>query len=120
VAADCMRTRAALPGIDELAELGADQRGHIAGCLRCQADAARYRKLRRALRDLRRCTERDDPGVLAGILAALDDYDARVARRAAAIGRAAIVLGGLAAATAGATGAVALARGRRHRLPVVG
>jgi hypothetical protein len=124
---DCRSTRDALAAIDSIDDLGADDRHHLASCLRCQAAAAQFRRLRRALRDLdlgdndvdaRPALE--EHRVLAGVFASLDAYDAKLARRAAALGRAAVVVGGLVVATVGAAGAVVLTRGRRQRLSLAG
>ena len=128
---DCRATRGALAAVDSIDDLTITARAHLATCLRCQADAAQYRRLRRALRELAINTTDsrhlgdarpapEEHRVLASVFATLDAYDARLARRAAALGRAAVVVGGLVVATAGAAGAVVLTRGRRQRLSLAG
>ncbi len=65
---------AALPGIVD----GNDQADrrvehHVATCLRCQAELVHYRRLLRALRQLRTEYLEPAPGVLSGILANLEE-----------------------------------------------
>lgn len=74
---------------------------HLATCLRCQADVARYRRLLRVLHALR-----DDgaDGALAGLLDQLDEH-----RRLPWV-----IVGAAAAAGAGGAAAVLLLGGRRR------
>jgi hypothetical protein len=45
-----------LPGVDGIEGLGPRMADHVATCLSCQAEAARYRSLRRRLGELDRVT----------------------------------------------------------------
>lgn len=88
--------------------LSADARGHVAECLRCQAELANFRRLRRSMRALADTGVPVDPTLEHEILLALDDLDGRSGLRVP--GYAAAAVGGLAAAA----GVIALAtRGRR-------
>ncbi len=97
------------------AVLAPSVRAHVEHCLRCQAEAAQYRKLARALRMLGDDVATVPVGLVDEVVSALDDADqARVLghlrhHRAA-------YLGGLAAGVAGfagVAGAIVLARSRR-------
>ena len=91
-------------------------RGHIAVCLRCQAELAQYRKLLRALHQLRTEVLEPAPGLLPDILARLEAASERRAMHFLLDGRRAAYVGGIAAATAaGAAGAIVLATRHRHR-----
>jgi hypothetical protein len=98
--------------------LGRAQRRHVERCLRCQAEVVQYRKLLRAMRNLRTEVLEPAPGLLADILAGLEEAGERHAVRSVLSGRRVAYLGGLAAATAaGAAGAIVFAtRTRRTRL----
>jgi hypothetical protein len=98
--------------------LGRAQRRHVERCLRCQAEVVQYRKLLRAMRTLRTDVLEPAPGLLADILASLEEAGERHAIRSILSGRRMAYLGGLAAATAaGAAGAIVFAtRTRRTRL----
>ena len=97
-----------LAACDELL-LSTGGRAHVAECLRCQAELANYRRLRRSMRSL--ASEPVDVGATLEheILLSLDRQGERFGRRVPA--RAAATIGGLAAAA----GVIALAtRQRRH------
>lgn len=98
--------------------LGRSERRHVERCLRCQAEIVQYRKLLRAMRTLRTDVLEPAPGLLADILANLEEAGERHAIRSVLSGRRIAYLGGLAAATAaGAAGAIVYAtRTRRTRL----
>ena len=98
--------------------LGRAQRRHVERCLRCQAEVVQYRRLLRAMRSLRTDVLEPAPGLLADILATLEEAGERQAVRSLLSGRRMAYLGGLAAATAaGAAGAIVFAtRTRRARL----
>lgn len=102
---------------DGSALLGRDERRHVERCLHCQAELVQYRKLLRAMRTMRTDVLEPAPGVLAGILANLEEAGERRAIRSLISGHRAAYLGGLAAATAaGAAGAIVFAsRTRRLR-----
>lgn len=97
--------------------LGRDERRHVERCLQCQAELVQYRKLLRTMRTMRTEVLEPAPGVLAGILATLEEAGERRAIRSLISGHRAAYLGGLAAATAaGAAGAIVFAsRTRRLR-----
>ena len=113
----CESVAAALPGIvDGLAVADLDLRRHVDVCLRCQAELAQYRKLLRALHQLRTEVLEPAPGLLADILVSLEAAGERRAMRHLLSGRRAAYVGGIAAATAaGAAGAIVLASRARHR-----
>jgi hypothetical protein len=94
------------------------ERRHVERCLRCQAEVVQYRKLLRTLRTLRTDVLEPAPGLLADILATIEEAGERQAVRSVLRGRRIAYLGGLAAATAaGAAGALVYAtRTRRARL----
>jgi hypothetical protein len=96
---------------------------HVESCLRCQAEAAQYRKLLRALRQLRTDVLEPSPGLLTEILANLEGAAERNALRSMLTGRRGAYLGGIAVATAaaGAAGAVVMAnRARKGRMRLAG
>jgi anti-sigma factor RsiW len=78
------------------------QQQHLAGCLACQAEAAKYRSLYRSLQGLRRVEFVAPPGLVASVLAATRESVVTPIRRhraavaALATGAAAIVAGGVA------------------------
>jgi hypothetical protein len=98
--------------------LDARTRRHAESCLRCQAELAQYRKLLRALRALRTEVLAPAPGLVDGVLAALEEVGERHAIRSLLQGRRVAYVGGIAAvATAAGAGAIVLAsRSRRQRL----
>ena len=113
VPADCLRFADELAAADD-AVLSAEASDHVRQCLRCQAEIANYRRMRRALRSLA-----DDPGVVRPeleheILVALDKLDGRGPNRVPAV--AAATIGGIAAAA----GVIALAARRRSGLRLAG
>jgi hypothetical protein len=93
-------------------------RRHVDTCLRCQAEMVQYRKLLRALHNLRTELLEPAPGLLADILAGLEEAGERHAVRSLLRGRRIAYVGGIAAAaTAAGAGAILLAtRSRRTRL----
>jgi hypothetical protein len=98
--------------------LSRSQRRHVERCLRCQAEVVQYRKLLRAMRALRTDVLEPAPGLLADVLANIEEAGEHHAVRSMLSGRRIAYLGGLAAATAaGAAGAIVYAtRTRRTRL----
>jgi len=96
-------------------------RRHIDRCLRCQAELVQYRKLLRALHALRTEVLEPAPGLLADILATLEEAGERRAVRSMLTGRRAAYVGGIAAAaTAGAAGAILIATRGRRRMSLAG
>jgi hypothetical protein len=113
----CESVAAALPGIvDGLVVADLDLRRHVDVCLRCQAELAQYRKLLKALHQLRTEMLEPAPGLLTDIFLTLEAAGERRAMRFLLTGRRAAYVGGIAAATAaGAAGAIVLASRARHR-----
>jgi anti-sigma factor RsiW len=90
---------------------------HIESCLRCQAELARYRRMLRALQQLRTRFLEPSPSLLAQTLAALEEAGERQAVRSLLSGRRlayAGAIGGAALATAGTAAALIFARSRRR------
>lgn len=125
-------TKATLVQCDEVADLLADAadaggssrlsapaRLHVDHCLRCQAEVVQYRRLLRALRDLRVGLIEPMPGLLGDVLATVESAGERSAIRSALSGRRVAYVGGIAAATAaGVGGAIVIASRTRRRLPM--
>lgn len=103
---------------DGSGRLSRAQRRHVEHCLRCQAEVVQYRKLLRAMRSLRSEVLEPAPGLMADILAGIEEAGEQQAIRSLLSGRRIAYLSGLAAATAaGAAGAIVIAtRSRRTRL----
>jgi anti-sigma factor RsiW len=103
--------------LDDATVLDRDDHAHLAGCLRCQAEVARERRLRRSLAGLLDVVLVPPDDLLEQIADVLDDDDLRHGRH-----RRVAWVGGLAAATAAAAGGaiVLAARTRRHRLALAG
>ncbi|MEA2704373.1 MAG: hypothetical protein QOJ69_1584 [Actinomycetota bacterium] len=113
----CSSVAKALPAIvDGMEVADLDLRRHVESCLRCQAELAQYRKVLRALHQLRTELLEPAPGLLPDILASLEAAGERRAMRFLLTGRQAAYVGTIAAATAaGAAGAIVLASRHRHR-----
>ena len=79
---------------------------HVETCLRCQAEQAQYRRLMKAMRDLRDAPLSVDPALEHEILFAIDNRDGRV--RSIVSSRVAAAIGGVAAGAAAAAGVIAL------------
>ncbi len=99
--------------VDDASALGELEWAHVAQCLRCQADLAQYRRLRRLLANLGDERQVPTPELLAGLLADLDVAMDRQERHRHA-GRRAAYFGGLAAATAAGVGGVLVLATRRR------
>ena len=114
----CEDLSEALAGVAEGGEL-ADRRArrHVEGCLRCQAELAQHRKLLKALRTLRTEVLTPAPGLVAEVLASLEEAGERAAVRSLLQGRRVAYLVALGvAASAAITGAgVAVLMARRSR-----
>ena len=113
----CDRIAELLPEIvDGHAHANAEITSHVQGCLRCQAELVQYRKLLKALHNLRTEVLEPAPGTLSGIFARLESAGERGAIRSLLTNRKAAYVGGLAVATAAAgAGAIVLAtRGKRR------
>ena len=94
-------------------------RRHVESCLRCQAELVQYRKLLRALHQLRTEVLEPNPSVLAGVLAGLEQAGERGAIRSLLSGHKAAYIGGLAVATAAAGAARSIVLLSRRRSPRV-
>ena len=92
--------------------LGRPFDGHVSGCLTCQAEAARYRKLCRSLASLADRAEQPPVDFAADVAAALGTEE-EATGRATRVGRAAATTGAIAATAAGVI-AVAIWRRARH------
>lgn len=111
---------------DELAATGGeirllevDAHTHLEGCLRCQAELAQYRKLLKALQQLRTEVLAPAPGLVTDVLVRLEQRGERKAMKSILEGRKGAYITGLAAATVAAGGAAALVYTRR-KLRVAG
>jgi len=113
----CDYVAEALPGIvDGFDVADLDLQRHVAACLRCQAELVQYRKVLRALHQLRTEVLEPAPGLLPDILASLEAAGERRAMHHLLTGRRVAYVGGIAAATAaGAAGAIVLASRARSR-----
>lgn len=97
-------------------------RRHVESCLRCQAELVQYRRVLKMMHTLRTDLLEPTPGLLADVLAGLEEAGERHAIRSLLTGRRVAYLSGLAAATAaGAAGVMVFSsRSRRGRLPLAG
>ena len=122
-----------MPGRCDIAELLSDAadgsmaldrttRRHVDRCLRCQAELVQYRKLLRALHNLRTEVLVPAPGLVSDILATIEEAGERHAVRSMLRGRKVAYVGGIAAATAaGAAGAILFAnRVRKSKVRLAG
>jgi anti-sigma factor RsiW len=115
---DAARTLAELADGAEVAPSG--RTAHIERCLRCQAELAQHRKLRRAMVGLREQLIDPGPELLEQVLLAVEEVAANPSRSVLHRNRAAYVAAATATA-ATAAGAVLLAsRTRRTRLSPTG
>jgi hypothetical protein len=86
---------------------------HLEGCLRCQAELAQYRKLLKALQQLRTEVIAPAPGLVTDVLLRLEERGERKAVKSILQGRKAAYVTGIAAASLAAGGAAALVYSRR-------
>lgn len=89
---------------------------HVHQCLRCQAELARYRKLKRAMEQLRTRYVEPAPGLLGETLAALTDAAEQGAIRSLVTARRLAYAGAITgtAATAAVTAALLISRSRKR------
>lgn len=113
----CQRAAEALPVlVDQREEVEPLLVRHVESCLRCQATLVQYRKLLRALRDLRTEVIQPGPGLLPEILASLGERGEKRAVRSLLHGRRVAYLSSIAAAaTAGAAGVIVWVSRTRSR-----
>ena len=62
-----------LPGVDDAADLSPRLANHVSTCLRCQAEAARYRTLQRRLGSLEEVNYAAPEGLVASVMGRLSD-----------------------------------------------
>jgi hypothetical protein len=111
--AECRQVATVLPAwVAGEAQLDERCARHVAQCLRCQAEAARYRRMLRALHGLRLDTAPPPPGALSDLLARIDAVD-RADRTEGTPSIWAVAV----AAAAGALGAVAVLAWISRKLP---
>jgi len=110
----CERVGDHLPAfLDDPAVITSSDQRHLDGCLRCQADLVRLRRIGRVLGSMHTQPVPSDLEVLGAILDGLDSAaERRVRHRAAGLRAASIV--GLAAATAAGVGGVLVIATRRR------
>jgi len=111
----CAVVRMRLPSVDSVDDLGERLAGHVESCLRCQAEAARYRTLRRRLGALSRDFETAPATLVPSVVARMEideaetSADLRIGLRRAAVAVSAAA-GAAVAATAGTIIVVGLRR----------
>jgi anti-sigma factor RsiW len=112
----CDEVTTVLPGlVDDDAVADAAVHEHVAACLRCQAELARYRKVKRALHELRTRYVEPAPGLLGETLAVLTDAAEKGAIRSMVTARRLAYAGAAVGTAALATGtALLIARSRRR------
>jgi len=112
----CSEVTPLLPGFVDGEAVSPDVHAHVDTCLRCQAEAARYRRLVRTLGAMRTHYVEPAPGLLADTLAYIADAAEDGARRQLLSGRRLAVAGAIGGGTlaAGATIALVIARSRRR------
>jgi hypothetical protein len=94
---------------------------HIEGCLRCQAELARYRRMLRGLQLLRTQYLEPAPGLLAATLVAVTEASERRAVRSILTGKRLAYAGAIAGAVAAAGGtaaAVIVHRAKRRTIAI--
>lgn len=111
----CAVVRLRLPGVESVDDLGERLAAHVETCLRCQAEAARYRTLRRRLGALSRDAMTAPATLVPAVVARIEvdeseiPADLRVGLRRAAVAMSAAA-GAAVAATAGTIIVVGLRR----------
>ena len=114
--ATCRVVAIRLPGVDDIEELGPRLTDHVATCLRCQAEAARYRSLQRRLGALEQVSYTAPPGLVASVMERLSDPVTVVvnAPRRLIPSRATITAAATGAAVVATAGTLALVLRRLH------
>lgn len=113
--ARCALARMRLPGVDSVDDLGYRLATHVETCLRCQAEAVRYRTLRRRLGGLSR-DEVSAPETLVPSVATrieLEESDVPADRRVG-LRRAAVAVSAAAGAAVAATAGTIIVVGLRR------
>jgi hypothetical protein len=116
---DCATVSLLLPALADGEDVGRRARQHVEICLRCQAELARYRRLRRDLRALRRApVPTPHPSLLVDVLAGIDAVPGP--DRPHPVARTVAVAGGISVATAAAGAAGVLVWMSRRRMALAG
>lgn len=106
---------------DGTAEVSPEVLAFVETDLRCQAELARYRRILRALHELRTRYLEPSPSLLPQTLAALEEAGERPLARALLGGRRLVVAGAIGGVAAGAAAtAVLVVRSRRRGLRLAG
>jgi len=113
--ARCTVVRVRLPGVDSVDDLGDRLAAHVATCLRCQAEAARYRTLRRRLGALAP-DQMTAPGTLVpSVVACIEIEESDVpGNRRVGLRRAAVAVSAAAGAAVAATAGTIIVVGLRR------
>lgn len=109
-----------LPGVEDVDGLGPRLSGHVATCLRCQAEAARYKSLHRRLGALEESTYPAPEGFVASVMRRLSDPIAAMTprrRRQLVPSRATIAVAATGAAVVATAGTLAVLL-RRLNAPI--
>jgi len=113
--AKCTVVRMRLPGVDSVAELGDRLAGHAETCLRCQAEAARYRTLHRRLGSLSGELLNAPATLVPTVVARIEPVEAQVSdERRAGFRRAAVAVSAAAGAAVAATAGTIIVVGLRR------
>ena len=118
--ATCRVVAMRLPGVDDATELGPRLSGHVATCLQCQAEAARYRSLHRRLGALENTTYPAPDGFVRSVMRRLSEPIAAAVptrRRHLVPSRATIAAAATGAAVVATAGTVAVVL-RRFNAPI--
>ncbi len=118
MSATCRIVAMRLPDIEDPSELGTRLAKHTASCLRCQAEAARYRSLRRHLVELSTVTYSTPEGFVPSVMGRLTDPVIEVARRTRQTVKSRVVAVAAASAAVVATAGTLALIVRRLQAPV--
>ncbi len=109
----CAVVRHRLPGVDSTDELSPRLQAHIATCLTCQAEAARYRSLRRRMGALADEFETAPAELVPAVVAAMN-VPVEEEERISVAGRVAIAASATVGAAVAAGAGVVIVIGRRR------
>jgi hypothetical protein len=113
--ARCAVVRMRLPGVDSVDELGERLAAHVEICLRCQAEAARYRTLRRRLGALASETMTAPETLVPSVVGRIAPPDSEVSdERRVGMRRAAVAVSAAAGAAVAATAGTIIVVGLRR------
>ena len=112
---NCTVVRLRLPGVDSVDDLGERLAGHVSTCLRCQAETACYRTLRRQLGGLADQTMTAPAALVPSVVVRIENTDlAETGNRSAVIRRTAIAVSAAAGAAVAATAGTIIVIGLRR------